>query len=148
MSMETLNGLSTLSPTRINNGSGQHMKSDKAVNVQSVAVVRQAEPVHSVQRVATENEVNSVAKERQRTALNPESIEKLIEDVNEQPQIKQRALHFSIHEETGKTVVKIRDRDTNEVIRQIPSDQVIAIAERVHELLDEKGRGIMLQDQA
>ena len=33
------------------------------------------------------------------------------------------AIQFSIHEETGKTMIKIVDKETNKVIREIPSEE-------------------------
>ena len=36
---------------------------------------------------------------------------------------RQVAIRFSIHEETGKTIIKIVDKENNEVIREIPSEQ-------------------------
>jgi flagellar protein FlaG len=37
-------------------------------------------------------------------------------------------LLFSIDEDTGKTVVKVTDKKTGDLIRQIPSDEMLAIA--------------------
>jgi flagellar protein FlaG len=38
-----------------------------------------------------------------------------------------RNLQFSIDDETGRSVVKVVDSSTNEVIRQIPSEELLAI---------------------
>jgi flagellar protein FlaG len=40
-----------------------------------------------------------------------------------------RDLQFSIDEETGRTVVTIRDKSTGEVIRQIPNAEALRIAQ-------------------
>jgi flagellar protein FlaG len=37
-------------------------------------------------------------------------------------------LQFSIDEDSGKTIVKVTDISTNEVIRQIPSPEMLAIS--------------------
>ncbi|MEN3111412.1 flagellar protein FlaG [Uliginosibacterium paludis] len=37
-------------------------------------------------------------------------------------------LQFSLDEDTGRTVVKVVDSGTNEVIRQIPSEELLAIS--------------------
>lgn len=39
-----------------------------------------------------------------------------------------RNLQFSVDEETGRTVVKVIDPSTKEVIRQMPSEELLAIA--------------------
>jgi FlaG protein len=41
---------------------------------------------------------------------------------NDIPRLRNVAIKFSIHEETGKIMIQIVDRDSNEVIREIPSD--------------------------
>lgn len=38
------------------------------------------------------------------------------------------SLEFSIDEDTGTSVVKIMDKETKELIRQIPSEEMLAIA--------------------
>jgi len=51
-------------------------------------------------------------------------------------------LRFSIDDDTGKTVIKIIDSSTDEVIKQIPSDEIIAIAKAVDRL-----QGLLVKQQ-
>lgn len=53
------------------------------------------------------------------------------------------ALNFSIDEDTGRTVVKIIDTETGEVIRQIPAEELLAIARSL-----EKMQGLLLRQEA
>jgi flagellar protein FlaG len=53
------------------------------------------------------------------------------------------AVNFNLDQGSGKVVVQIVDRETNKVIRQIPSAEVLAIAKD----LDGK-KGILLNAQA
>lgn len=43
------------------------------------------------------------------------------------PEVAQN-LQFSLDEDTGRTIVKVVDSGTNEVIRQIPSEELLAIS--------------------
>lgn len=52
-------------------------------------------------------------------------------------------LQFSIDEESGVRVVKVYDRATNEVIRQIPSAEMLEIAKALDRL-----QGILLRQKA
>ncbi|MGE4337477.1 MAG: flagellar protein FlaG [Pigmentiphaga sp.] len=52
-------------------------------------------------------------------------------------------LLFSIDEDTGKTVVKVVDSSTDEVIRQIPSEEIITIAKALDNL-----QGLLLKQKA
>ena len=45
-----------------------------------------------------------------------------------------RNLQFSIDRDTGKTIVKVVDATTNEIIRQIPGEEVVAIARALDKL--------------
>jgi flagellar protein FlaG len=45
-----------------------------------------------------------------------------------------RNLQFSIDDETGRSVVKVVDGSTNEVIRQFPSEELLAITRSIDKL--------------
>lgn len=51
--------------------------------------------------------------------------------LNDYIQSVQRDLHFSIDEELGETVVRVVDRHSGEMIRQIPNETVLEIAKRL-----------------
>lgn len=40
-------------------------------------------------------------------------------------------IHFSQDDDTGKVIVKVIDKDTDKVIRQIPSEEAIAISKSI-----------------
>ena len=65
---------------------------------------------------------------------------KQIQDV-----IKQTAqsLQFSIDKDSGMTVVKVVDTESKKVIRQIPSEEVMAIAKALDKL-----QGLLVKQQA
>lgn len=52
-------------------------------------------------------------------------------------------LQFSIDSETGKTVVRVVDAMTQEVVRQIPSEEIIAIAHALDRM-----QGLLLKQKA
>ncbi|MCF6235234.1 MAG: flagellar protein FlaG [Gammaproteobacteria bacterium] len=51
----------------------------------------------------------------------------------------QRELSFSVDKESGKTVVKVMDAQTREVIRQMPSEEALKLAQRIKEGHDFEG---------
>lgn len=51
------------------------------------------------------------------------------EKVRDFVQIVRRDLEFSIDEETGRTIVRVRDADSGKLIRQIPPEEILSIAE-------------------
>ena len=51
-------------------------------------------------------------------------------------------VEFELHEATSRLVTRLVDRDTGELIRQIPAEEVLRIAERLDEL---QGKLIQLE---
>jgi flagellar protein FlaG len=49
-------------------------------------------------------------------------------EINQEMRLLQRHLSFSVDEDSGRTVVKVIDTKTEEVIRQIPAEHVLSIA--------------------
>jgi flagellar protein FlaG len=66
-----------------------------------------------------------------------------VTSLNDYVQSVRRDLQFSIDEQTGVTVIKVVDSETQEVIRQIPPDEILNLARR----LGEPG-GLILQTLA
>jgi len=60
-------------------------------------------------------------------------VKQAVTRLNQYVQSIERELNFSVEKETGKTIVKVIDSHTNEVIRQLPSETAIAIAKQVKE---------------
>ncbi|MCT4619780.1 MAG: flagellar protein FlaG [Marinisporobacter sp.] len=65
-----------------------------------------------------------------------------IEKSNKDFKMDNKSLQFSIHEKTKQIMVKVIDNDTEEVVREIPSekilDMVAAMMERTGLFLDKK----------
>lgn len=55
----------------------------------------------------------------------------------------QRNLSFTIDENSGRTVVEVRDVSSGEVIRQLPSEQALKLAESLDEM-----RSLLFEAQA
>jgi len=65
--------------------------------------------------------------------------------------LAQTSIAFSQHEETGRTVIKVSDKDTGEEIRTIPSEDFLAIAAHLQEALDSADGlkpGLLVSSQA
>ncbi len=58
-------------------------------------------------------------------------IEKAVTEINEYVQSVQRDLHFSVDEESGLTVIRVRDKESGDLIRQIPEDIFLSLAQNL-----------------
>ena len=57
-----------------------------------------------------------------------EQVQQATQAVQAMVQSKTSALTFSIDKESGKTIVKVMDAQSGEVLRQIPSEEMIALS--------------------
>ncbi|NOX08537.1 MAG: flagellar protein FlaG [Gammaproteobacteria bacterium] len=72
-----------------------------------------------------------------------------VSDLNDFVQNIQRNVYFSVDDDTGRTIVRVVDRETDELIRQIPSEEVLNIARSLEEqIASNKNDGLILQVQA
>jgi len=63
-----------------------------------------------------------------------ESIEKIAADLQKFVQAMGRDLNFSVDETTGYHVVRVIDQSTGELIRQLPSDELLKLAREFEQL--------------
>lgn len=74
-------------------------------------------------------------------------VEQAVSRLNEYVQNIQRDLLFSVDEESGRDIIRVVDSESGELVRQIPTEEVLAISRAIAEHL-ERVDGIILQDQA
>ena len=75
------------------------------------------------------------AQNRETGAADQEAVRERLEDsvsqLKDLVQSVQRDLQFSIDDFSGRTVITVLDSKTEEIIRQIPSDEVLALAKNI-----------------
>lgn len=72
-----------------------------------------------------------------------EELKGVVKRLNESIQIVRRDLHFSYDESAGRTVITVINSDTGEIVRQIPPEEVLSLAENLEEM-----RGVLFQAKA
>ncbi|SEL55123.1 flagellar protein FlaG [Ectothiorhodospira marina] len=77
------------------------------------------------------------------SAVLADQIEDAVQRINEFFQVVQRDLQFTVDDSTGRTVVKVFDSQSEELIRQLPPDELLAVAEYMDEV-----RGMLVKDKA
>lgn len=58
----------------------------------------------------------------------PEDLDQAIRELNEYVQSLKRTINFEIDKSSGRTIVRVLNQQTGELIRQIPSEEALAIA--------------------
>ena len=70
------------------------------------------------------------------------SLQEVVDNVSDYVQNVQRQLSFSVEKESGKTVIRVVDSATDELIRQIPTEEFLELAKAL-----EKAKGILLREE-
>ena len=93
-------------------------------------------PVEATGRAQRTGEPNreALASGQGRSSSSPEDLQKTLEEVQSAINVITNDLQFSIDEDTGKTLIKIVDRETDEVIKQIPSEELLRISKALDTL--------------
>lgn len=98
----------------------------------------EATPAQNLEPIAQQRESAG-----QLPPVDAKMLEKAVKDLRQGVQNMQRSLQFSIDASSGRTVIKVVDTNTQEVIRQIPEEQVLELAARL-----DKHAGVLVNDEA
>lgn len=118
--------------SEINSALQNLLPSTRELPSSSVARINKGQATEAAQQP----EVGSRLQEDERKAedgkeIGKESLDGAVSDLNQIVQQLHRELQFSIQEESGETVVKVIDTETDEVIRQIPAQELIELKQRL-----------------
>lgn len=79
----------------------------------------------------------------QKTEATRQQVEQAAKEVNEFLKPINNSLQFKVDDDTGKTVVKVIDTVTEDVIRQFPSEEMLAIAKAIDQM-----KGLLVYQKA
>lgn len=71
-------------------------------------------------------------------------LQQAVDVVNQAVALEQRSLSFSIDDVSGRSVIKVIDFETDELIKQIPSEELLKVAQDIKRLQEEMGQSIGL----
>lgn len=103
----------------------------------------------SAQRTSATREPMQVAREEspaqspQANNISPEDLRNATQRLNAFVEPVASDISFSIDEDTGSRIVKVIDRATKDVIRQIPSEEILNIAKALDQL-----QGLIIRQKA
>lgn len=64
-----------------------------------------------------------------------DEVRESVKDVNEIVDKVKEGLSFQIHEDTEKMMVKVIDLNTDEVIKELPPEEMLDLQARIHEMV-------------
>lgn len=94
---------------------------NKSDNVVRIDFQRRQEAAEGSKAEAAKKEISDASNEA-------------VVELNNSKQVVSRNLEFHIDDDSGKTVITVRDSQSQKVIRQIPSDQLLEISSKLKDL--------------
>jgi len=74
--------------------------------------------------------------------ISNEEVESAVTEINQFVQVQNRELNFSFDDSSKRSVIKVTDSESGDVIRQIPSEDVLKLSERIKELQSDLGAAV------
>ncbi|MBC8212802.1 MAG: flagellar protein FlaG [Gammaproteobacteria bacterium] len=90
-------------------------------------------------------EGNNQPQQATERSVSKAELHEAVSQINSMVQSVQRDLAFSLDEDSGQTVIKVLDSKTGSLIRQIPSEEVLAIATQLRAISHSDGGDKMPQ---
>lgn len=133
------------------------LQTERALQTPSTAAEqRSIQPVEQALPTAAQTAAESVGQNAQTDAVNAtnaseqsadnnvtdEQVSEAISNIQTFVESNQRNLNFSVDEDSRRSIVSVTDASSGDVIRQIPSEEVLQLAERIRELQTEFGSAV------
>lgn len=113
---------------------------DKVNNsIASNSVVNRKDNIETVAASKT-----TVSTDSTKVEQSPQAVEQALDVINRAMVIEQRSLSFSVDEVSGRSIIKVVDQQTDQLIRQIPTDEVLRVAQDIKKLQEEMGQSLGL----
>jgi flagellar protein FlaG len=77
-------------------------------------------------------------KEEKKPSATEKDIDTAVTDLNSSIQSVQRNLKFSVDKELDKIVINVTDKKTEEVVRQIPSEDFLELARNLQDMMESR----------
>jgi len=97
-----------------------------------------ARPVNDspeIENQVTAIQTTELKPEQEKKELVAEDVEMAVEEANAFVQNMQRNLSFTVDEELGEPIISVTDMETDEVIRQIPSEELVVLRKKMDDVV-------------
>jgi flagellar protein FlaG len=90
-------------------------------------------PLRAVNANAETSSSSAAGRLERRSEIQREQLDDAVSKLNDFVQNVQRDLQFEVNNELGETIVRVVDQETREVIRQIPDEVAMRLAEKLQQ---------------
>lgn len=115
-------------------------------NTPSAAPRNESVATPVAQKIATQSQTAD-AVQQAASVSNVSQVKQAIENINKSAQIQAQGIEFSIDKD-DRTIVKVVDKSTKTVLRQIPSQEALDIAEAIDQAIEQSQQGLLINQKA
>jgi len=145
MTIQSLSG--NFLPREADSGRSLPQTQKRASSTTNVNTEVRSLPNEEVKALGSVKLVNSLTND---TDVKPQAkIDNHIEELQQFNQNIDRSLQFKVDDELGVTIVRVIDKETEELIRQFPPEELLNLSRRLKELNEENtgNTGVLLQEK-
>ncbi|TVT48329.1 MAG: flagellar protein FlaG [Denitromonas halophila] len=128
----------------------QFVSSQAAPNGRAGSAPGRADAAEQVQRAQELEKANAAREAQAKAALeqDPAKLKETVERAQASLQAIARDITFSLNDKSGTVVIKVIERESKEVIRQIPSEEFLKIAEMLNDNIADIRAGLLVEQKA
>ncbi|MCZ4303126.1 flagellar protein FlaG [Zoogloeaceae bacterium G21618-S1] len=110
----------------------------------------QPNAAEQIQQAQALEKANAARDAQAKTALeqDPAKLKEAVERAQASLQAIARDITFSLNDKSGTVVIKVIERESKEVIRQIPSEEFLKIAEMLNDNIADIRAGLLVEQKA
>ena len=109
------------------------LSSSQAEGMKAPDLATSSSENRQVQSPKAPNQASKAEKLKERNDAQREDLGQAVSQLNDFVQNVQRDLQFEVDNDLGQTIVKVVDQQTQEVIRQIPDEVALRLAEKLQQ---------------
>jgi flagellar protein FlaG len=138
-----LGNVTALKPSMVRRPAADEVGSESVVAAGSIGTAEQVSTGRAVPPSLAAEAFASSGKEGEKQR---DEVAHAVRNFNEFFQMVRRTVQFSVDEESGRTIVQVKDAETDELIRQIPSEEILRLAKHLDEFKD-GFKGMLLKEK-
>jgi flagellar protein FlaG len=121
----------------------QTLLQSKSTKSPAVAQAESFNKTESVPKPIVEQMLEQQEAKKELAQASSEALQEKVAQLNDHMQNLQRQLRFQVDDQSGDTIVQVIDSETDKLVRQIPSQEVLDVRDAI-----ERYKGILLKEKA
>lgn len=115
------------------------MSTISPVSGQAVALqgntARPGEAVNETAKIPAKSDNSQpTAVANENASLTVAEVEQTVESLNDAMRLLERGINFEVDRKVDRTIIRVVDKETDEVIKQIPSEDLLKVIEHLQEM--------------